>query len=68
MVRMVDFHSSILVRVAELIDCWVLLNGTLMAQCSPYLHDYSMPIDSKISVKGKTLSLNASTIKDHNKK
>lgn len=63
MVRMMGFHSSILVRVAELIDCWVLLNGTLMAQYLPYLHDYSMPIDSKISVKGKTLSLNASTNK-----
>lgn len=47
---MADFHS-IVARLAELIDCWILLNGTLVAL---YLHDYSMLIDSKISVKRKT--------------
>lgn len=60
---MADFHLTILVRVAELIDCWILLNGTLVEQRTPYLHDYSRSIDLKISVKGKTLSFNASRMR-----
>lgn len=53
LVHSMCFHL-IRARLVELADCWPLLNGTMMARRSLYLHDYSMPFDSTISIKRKT--------------